>query len=483
MSPQLHNLPDELLVDVFGWLPKSDLKSARLTCARFGRIGAQWLFQRVYFAPRQSAIETFINISSNPVFARNVKELIYDGRLFLQELTKYESYKAAFDDCESNQLTEIEQEAARWKLAKFGWRQTGYEDYHESLAETLVGYTHLFNQQQQIIDDKRDYEALCAGLQTLPNITTVFVVDDFLRCGGWTPLETDDHTWYYRQSQREIAVPVPPSSWAPDLFRQELFDKEEVGKWDVRSIQNLIRAVSQHGHRVSGLNISAKLSSAPVSIFPADQHIWAHGCRMAQRLELLKVQAHHSGGYSDVERRAPENRLGLFMAKAKNLRYLAISGDIEPEVFIHDFWPHLETLILETQMVSADDLKAIIRTHKGTLREIRFRNLIICGKEGWADVAKETGKYLRLRHVGVYGVGDEVTGERTGSYYLSTKDQLALARSFMQSTPQTTLLNEQHWDVVSDITMVACPEENTPCNVRTQCPVPQSAPSLDSSIP
>ncbi len=70
MAPQLQDVPNELLADILGYLPKSDLKSARLTCARYGHIGAQWLFQRVYFAPRKAAIDTFLNISANPTFAR-----------------------------------------------------------------------------------------------------------------------------------------------------------------------------------------------------------------------------------------------------------------------------------------------------------------------------------------------------------------------------------------------------------------------------
>ena len=111
-----------LVVEVFGYLPKSDLKSARLTCTRYGQIGAQWLFQRLYFAPRRAPIEIFLNICANPTFARTVTELVYDARL-------------------------------------------------------LVGYPRLDDQQESIFEGQKDHEALWTGLKNLPNITVVSAFD------------------------------------------------------------------------------------------------------------------------------------------------------------------------------------------------------------------------------------------------------------------------------------------------------------------
>ena len=155
MSFQLQNLPEELLVQVLGYLPKSVLKSARLTCSQIARIGAVWLFQRIYFAPRKSAIETFINISSNPVFARNVTDLVYDGRLFLPELANYKSYKNAFDafvvnvDPEQSKgvryITQTDLANERyWSLvSNTKWKATGAAYHQESLASSLLCFTRL----------------------------------------------------------------------------------------------------------------------------------------------------------------------------------------------------------------------------------------------------------------------------------------------------------------------------------------------------
>ena len=439
MSPQLQSLPDELLVQVLGYLPRFDLKSARLTCSRTARTGAQWLFQRVYFAPRSSAIETFINISSNPVFARNVTELVYDARLFLSEFARYESYKEAFDAFtvelpEDTRTKEQAYEAYYRQVAIVNWKSPGAEDYGQSLVDTMSRYLLLLDQQQRIFEDKEDYEVLCAGLKHLPNITTVIVLDQFVEWRDWVPLRTDEHSWYHERSQREIAVPVQPVSWARDKTQ----DPDKSNKWDVRGFQHLIRAVSQHGHNVVELHVASESSSAPLSIFGMDQDVCDDICSMVRRLNLLKVHLYMSPSCSDVEWSEQEDRLNVILSEAKNLRCLAIGGRIEINLLMNKVWPHLETLILGDITMQADELKAIVQAHKDSLREASFRNIYLCGDEGWVDVAEEVGKDLRLCKIDILGVADDVTWEVNGEDpYLEGEATEAVACSFMPSVPRT----------------------------------------------
>ena len=451
MSSQLQSLPDELLVQVLHYLPKSALKSARLTCNQLARTGAQWLFHRVYFAPRKSAIETFINISSNPVFARTVTELVYDARLFLSEFTHPKSYKDAFDALTMIELPQhmddVEQtDEAYWRqLASSKWKSPEAEDHAQSLLDTRTRYLHLLDQQKRILENKEDYEALCAGLKNLPNITTIIILDHFFECGDWVPLRTDGHSWYHRRSQREIAVPVPPMSW---WARDKTSDPDESTKCDVRGIQHLIRAVSQHCHNVVQLHIASESSCAPMSIFGMDQDVCDDTCRLVRRLDLLKVHLYMSASCSETEWDEQEDRLNSILSEAKNLRCLAISGRIDVDLLMNKVWPHLETLNLGDITIEANDLKAIIQAHKDTLREVSFRNIYICGDEGWLDVAEEVGKYLRLRKIRILGVADDLSREMNDDPYLEGPVSEAVGRSFMQSIPRTTLLGDA---------VIACP--------------------------
>ncbi|KAF6227454.1 hypothetical protein HO133_008898 [Letharia lupina] len=472
MAPRLQDLPEELLVAVLGYLPKTDLKSARLTCIRCGYIGAQGLFQRVYFAPRRSAIETFLSISANPTFARTVTELVYDGRLFLPELTAYKPYRKAFDAHICYQHGEDNEDIADAEQAGDGDGSTsnvgddtttrrqavtpgclikGPDLYHETLADTLVRYTRLVDQQQSILEDKKDYEALCTGLKNLPNITTVIALDKFAECCDWVPLRADDHSRYHQRSELEIAVPIAPSSWA----RAKTIEDGEIRKWDVRGIQSLMRAVSKHCQEVTGLYIGSELSNAPMSMFEMDQDDYEDACTMAQRLTCLKMDLYVSRSDSEDEGQEQYDCLNGFLSEATELRCLATSGRIDSSLFNGKVWPHLEILIWGDLGLEESHLKAITRAHKGTLRELTLRNVYLFGAQGWADAAKEIGKYLKLRRVSVLGVCDEVTREGTADPYLEDDINLAVARSFMQSIPRTILLDE------NSHTIIACPGEDS----------------------
>ena len=68
-----HNVPDEILAEILGKLPKKDLKNARLVYSLWSTAGAKWMFRRVYFAPRKASMQIFTDVAVNPAFARNVK--------------------------------------------------------------------------------------------------------------------------------------------------------------------------------------------------------------------------------------------------------------------------------------------------------------------------------------------------------------------------------------------------------------------------
>ncbi|KAL9076820.1 MAG: hypothetical protein Q9161_000805 [Pseudevernia consocians] len=448
MAPQLQDLPDELLVEVLGYLRKSDLKSARLTCTRYGHIGAQWLFQRVYFAPRKVAIDIFLNISANPNFARTVTELVYDGRQFSKDLTFYTPYKKALDA-----YCYVYAEIARVRRIRDGGGSTTDIDvnsptHQEFLAMTLVHYVRHYDQQQRILEERKDYEALLSGLKNFSNLTTVIALDDFTH--DRVPLRTDDHSWYHQHSTREFDMPVPPSSPSAGNWYNE---DDGFQRWSVLGINNLIRAVSQEGQNVKELQIGSETSSLPMAIFKMHGDVYHDACTMARRLTSLKMDLYMPRMPHEDDRQKRNDCFNGFLSQAKELRCLAMSGDIDPDVIKDKVWPHLETLNWVKLEIGAADIKAIIHAHKSTLRELTLSNVYMHGEEGWADAAKEMGQYLRLGLVRVLRLADEATRRITGDAYLEDEANLVVARSFMQSVPGTTLLDEFHY------TIIACPGE------------------------
>ena len=93
----LWRLPDELLIEILRCLDTPSLKEARLTCRRWRDAGAHGLFHRVYFAPRKDIMDIFGKVTSNPAFASNIKELVYDARLYWGHMTEYGMYARAYE--------------------------------------------------------------------------------------------------------------------------------------------------------------------------------------------------------------------------------------------------------------------------------------------------------------------------------------------------------------------------------------------------
>ena len=53
-------------------------------------------FRRTYFAPQQEILDLFAKITSDKAFASNVKELIYDARLFWRRFEDPAVFKRAY---------------------------------------------------------------------------------------------------------------------------------------------------------------------------------------------------------------------------------------------------------------------------------------------------------------------------------------------------------------------------------------------------
>ena len=130
------------------------------------------------------------------------------------------------------------------------------------------------------------------------------------------------------------------------------------------------------------------------------------------------------------------------LSEAKKLRCPATNENLGIEFYSNKVWPHLEFFWRIGIDMSADDLKAITRAHRGTLRQLKLGDIRLHGEEGWADATKDIGKYLRLRRVRISGAKDYIIQRRTGVSFLKLEDQLAVGRSFVRWNPQTTLLDD-----------------------------------------
>ena len=83
-------LPNELMLDICGYLAKLDLKACRLVSKSWSASASVYLFSKIYISPRKEDIEVFNLITQDPQLSRCVRTLEYDGTSFSSEVSEYE---------------------------------------------------------------------------------------------------------------------------------------------------------------------------------------------------------------------------------------------------------------------------------------------------------------------------------------------------------------------------------------------------------
>ena len=82
------HLPNELLLDIFHSLDRTDLKSARLVCKSWDPCASYFLFDKIYVAPNQIDLQVFEAITQHPILSKCVRHLVYDASVFVSNITK-----------------------------------------------------------------------------------------------------------------------------------------------------------------------------------------------------------------------------------------------------------------------------------------------------------------------------------------------------------------------------------------------------------
>ncbi len=84
----LAGLANELLLESFGSLSNSDLKSIRLVCKQFERLANPHLFKTISLAPNEKAVNIFESIYQHPTIKQCVEEIVYDAAFYARDVAQ-----------------------------------------------------------------------------------------------------------------------------------------------------------------------------------------------------------------------------------------------------------------------------------------------------------------------------------------------------------------------------------------------------------
>ena len=375
-------------------LPQDAAKTARLVCHQWSSVIARQLFRRIYFRPHTQIMEVFEAITSNPLFAVGVQELVYDARLFLAYSSSPGAYMRAYDKYFDIGMDEHPDEN---------------EDYDWYLAESEERHDWLRQEQQRILDQHIDRKILSAGLEQLPNLRTVSVLDQFTPVAGLfqkrsrSPADLvsggeGSLTWYYTWSSKFWGGGgvIGPGGG---------IDLEGLGEeyaWDPRGINRFLDLVSTRSPPLTHLKSCCHHQDFPLRLL-ASNSLSPQSSEVARSLRCISI----SSSSGDIEAPARLTILPDAVKYAQNLQCLSLSIDCAADTdwgthFSSAHWPHLTFLNLNHSLLHPNVLASICFDHKDTLRSLKLSYVTLNGigrRNAWKDVAEQLIQDLRLHHL------------------------------------------------------------------------------------
>ena len=411
MACPIGDFPDEILVLLLGFLPKAGLKSARLACIRWGEAGAERLFDRIFFAPPKGILEDFEEVSNHPVFGKNVRELIYDARLFRKTHLNYDIFKEHYDMVEDDEHDREESHRGAWSE-----HNNQNKLYRQRVSQSLAQYTMLYTHQQYILDGSHDYTALFNGFKQMPNITKITILDVFAG-GDFTPGCLEAFAWYERKSKQGRGPAVQPEVRRGELRWQDLREYQ-MRRWNSRGMDNLFQALSASDLVLKELYIGSRAARAPPIVFDIPT-IDTHVRNVMQNLTALRYDCEPERTsiiFDIINAHDMDNHLETILELITGLEFLSFSTGLgmgsrtlSTDIFLTPIWPNLKTLEIADTQLQASKLVAFAQAHNTTLRKIRFRCVLLRGEGGWEDAVDQLGRILKLEHVELVFLGSQTS--------------------------------------------------------------------------
>ncbi|KAF2131378.1 hypothetical protein P153DRAFT_355177 [Dothidotthia symphoricarpi CBS 119687] len=374
-------LPVELHIEIFTYLPASDLKNVRRVCKKFWDTASPTLFRSIVACARYKALGAFQNISLHSIYPKYVKEIVFDSSLYNKSMAKQERmYAHAVARIEGHQPG-----PPSW----FG--QTRWKRYQE-----------LFTDQQEMVTSGVLIQTIARALDQLPHVTSIV----YSPHPHFIPIEA--------KVVRDLLPRGigPTSRYMPEGLARSSYDYASSS----HAFRQLIGAIylSQYTgvrkFKVDRMRTGEPGTEFSISIFDLptadDEQAALHLFSRLQHLELNMAFYTETRGCSlSVVSKNLAKRANLLIA-AQDLKYLAIhithwkkaalhmydSSLLQHQVFaclgLRTTWPKLQSLSLEGIYAEERDFSELLKRHSGTLKSVTFRQCSLF-KGVWADIVDE----------------------------------------------------------------------------------------------
>ena len=307
----------------------------------------------------------------------------------------------------------------------------------------LSGYSMLLRNQNTILDEGQDLEALRRGLQQLPNLKRIMVLDEF----EWTPdfhpfqgdpCEFDCFLWWPGRAFRDAAS---PTAWSTaDCYDDGIHLVES--PWDFRGVRNLLTAMEEQAPQLRHLSFGCQSSWLLAMAFDREDDAEALR-RVSSQLISFKMHCGKPdtrGGWRSSDCVAAATSI---IRESKYLESLTLTLD-GPKTD----WarlqqgircPGLKILDLCTADIDSRTLRAMFVAHGATLLELRLRSMHLTDGGSWEELSGDLGPLLHLQCITLVGISDKHGNLWCINCYKEDARAVKTAAHFMQQTPRENL--------------------------------------------
>lgn len=397
------DLPNELILEVCKYLPKSDLKACRLVSKSWSHHASNYLFSKIYISPRQEDIEVFSLITQHAQLSNCVKSLEYDGTNFSPSYSYgdyvYHLFKQAADFSDLYrmvlnstvlQLTQSTKPCSKISATLVAALQKIWS--HAVVMEGHREWKVRDDYQQSIVKSGEFLRILTRGLRKLDRLNSVEV------CKEWHTVELSD-SWRSRSSIDNMDLSDPyfygspfgrawgfshpiPHGWVeetPDLYGSATGREE---------FQIITTALSQSQRHIRSFHVPRP----PVSIFGPNvtKILVDHIINAYSSLEVLRLSLHlneytECTGMTARYKFLPD--LQALLGSSGGLRHLELTLPRDNwdantffnyrQIFPTDDtqWTRLTNLSIDALAISVKDLVHLLTSKMPSLRELTFSEI------------------------------------------------------------------------------------------------------------
>ncbi|KAH7085712.1 hypothetical protein BKA63DRAFT_529304 [Paraphoma chrysanthemicola] len=426
-----HLLPSELQIEILELLDNSDLKAARAVSRRLRDNATPALFRSVVACARYEALGAFQKISLDPVLQTCVKEIVFDGSLYRQDLARNrENYEQENDNFEDLRAASFwgKRKSPRWKR---------YQELYAEQEDLQTSGVLLQSIARALEWTKNVSSIVYSPHQHLIPIETSVVRDLVPRDTTIGPTRHLAHP--FRQligaicvaqytGIRELRVEPFNDGRPGSPFTFALFDFP--GPMDLQAGEHLFR------------NLERCVLNIQIWSRTHDRTLWTNEAFEQERLANLN---HLLAFANDLRHLSLHITAWVKPSQFPAIAYLRPDQSMYLRLGLQRTWPSLRSASLGGIYADARDFLDFINRHRFTLRSLTFRECTLHGG-AWADVVDEVLYSTGFAEFNLHCV-DEILDTKSQTVLHSFEEQEAAIyeghlevaksgeRSFVDSNP------------------------------------------------